>query len=139
MLIKVVNTKKIENALLVANILTEVLKAEGKVDQDKEHFWCIGLNAANRIKYLELVSLGLIDQALIHPREVFRYAIMQGTSKLVIAHNHTAGTTDPSSEDNNVTKTLAKAGGILGITLLDHIIITSDGKYYSYKDSGELS
>jgi len=127
--------KKIENPKDIAEILHAILKREGKIDQDKEHFWTIGLDARNCIKYIELVSLGTLTSNLVHPRETFRLAIMKGVANLVISHNHPSGNVEPSDADLEITERLKKAGQILGIEIVDHIIIGKAGgkKYFSFK------
>ena len=73
----------------------------------------------------------------VHPREVFKQAIVANAAKIIVAHNHPSGDSAPSREDRNVTKMLKDAGEIMGIELVDHIII-GDGNYYSFSDSGTL-
>ena len=132
--------KKIAKAEDIARILIAMLKTESEIDQDKEHFWSIGLNKRNVVKYIELVSLGTLDAAIVHPREVFRLAVTKGVSSMIIAHNHPSGDTDPSENDLKVTRRLKKAGEILGIQVLDHVIIGSSfgNSYYSFQEEGKL-
>jgi len=118
----------------VAEIMKAVLSSESQIDQDKEHSWTLGLTTKNRIKYIELVTLGLLNRNLVHPREVFRLAIMEGVRSIIFVHNHPSGDIDPSTEDVETTKKLKEAGKIIGISLLDHVIIGGDG-YYSFKES----
>ena len=131
--IKIADKISITNPEKVANILQKILKAEGRIDQDKEHFWVVGLNPRNVIKYLELVSLGTLDTNLVHPREVFRLAIVKAVAQIIIAHNHPSGNSQPSPEDVAITKQLVKAGKILGIEVIDHIIIAGK-EFASFKD-----
>ena len=81
------------------------------------------LNAKNQVLDRILVSLGLVDASLVHPREVFRGAIVAGASALVLVHNHPSGDPTPSAEDVRVTRQLVEAGEILDIKVLDHVII----------------
>ena len=106
-----------------ANILKKVLAAEQPIDQDKEHFWIFGLNSRNLVQYLELVSLGTLNASLVHPREVFRLAVMKGIAQTIMAHNHPSGDPEPSRDDLLITKRLVEAGKILGIEVIDHIVI----------------
>jgi len=128
--------KKIESPRETAEILYSILRKEGEIDKDKEHFWVIGLNARNYIEYIELVSLGILDANLVHPRETFRMAVMKGVASLILGHNHPSGKAEPSNADIEITKRLIKAGKILGIEVLDHIVIerTKSKKYYSFKE-----
>jgi len=126
---------KIHTPEEVAEIFRSILKSENEVDQQKEHFWVVGLNTKNRILYLELVSLGCLDSSIVHPREVFRSAIFKGVANLIFCHNHPSGEADPSEPDITVTQTLKKGGELLGIKILDHIII-GENSLYSFKSEG---
>jgi len=123
----------------IANILTGVLKSEDPIDQDKEHFWGIGLTTGHQIKYLELVSVGILTESVVHPRETFRLAIHEGIDSLIVAHNHPSGDMIPSPQDKAITKRLVKAGSIIGIELLDHVIVSKDGNFFSFKQEGILN
>jgi DNA repair protein RadC len=136
MTLYVAEKKKIKKAEDVVKILRAVLKAESKVDQDKEHLWVIGLNTVNIIKYIELVTLGILDTTIFHPREIFRFAIMQGCSRIIVAHNHPSGATNPSTEDLKMIKQIKDAGDILLIKVIDSIIIGDD--YWSAASEGQL-
>lgn len=115
--------QKISGPEAVANILQAMLDNEHEIDQQKEHFWVIGLNGANVIQYVDLVSLGLLNRTLVHPREVFRMAIAKGVNSIIVAHNHPSGSLEPSNDDLAVTKQLKAAGQVVGIEVLDHIIL----------------
>jgi len=132
MLIKT-NQTKIHNAGDIAKIMYSVLEAESKIDKEKEHFWVIGLNTNNIIKYIDLVSLGTLNENLVHPRETFRLAVMKGINCIIVCHNHPSGNNNPSDLDIEITKRLKDSGDILGIKLLDHIIIGENG-YYSFSE-----
>jgi DNA repair protein RadC len=103
----------------------------------QEYFVCITLNGGNRIISKRIVTIGLLDQALVHPREVFADAIKERAAKIIVAHNHPAGDTSPSKEDIKVTENLAKASSILGLEFLDHVIVTQNG-YFSFREEGFL-
>ena len=117
----------------VADILRSILKAEAPEDQDKEHLWVIGLRVNKRIAYVELVSLGILDSCLVHPREVFRLAIMKAVDSIIIGHNHPSGDAKPSDEDWNIYYRMERAGSILGIEVLDSVIIANRGGFVSLK------
>ena len=123
---------KITNPVEIAGILTKVLNAEDENDQQKEHCWVIGLRTSKVIEFLELVSLGSLTAGIVHPREVFRMAILKSVDKIVIGHNHPSGALTPSKNDLDITERLVKAGQILSIELLDHIIISLKGEFYSF-------
>lgn len=101
----------------------------------KEEFRALILNNKNVLLKKTLVSVGTINEAIIHPREVFVDAIKEGGSGIIAVHNHPSGSSKPSREDIETTKRMVEAGKILGIPLIDHIIITSTS-YESLRDSG---
>jgi len=92
----------------------------------KEHLRGLFLNSHNRIIRDEVISIGTVNSSIIHPREVFRTAIECNAAALVLAHNHPSGEAVPSDEDIQVTEQLIQAGKILGISVLDHVIITKN-------------
>jgi DNA repair protein RadC len=83
---------------------------------------------------VELVSLGGLSSAIVHPRETFRRAVIQGSASIIVGHNHPSGEPDPSDEDTKVTKLLFEAGNVLGIRLLDHIVF-ADKKFFSFRSN----
>lgn len=91
---------------------------------ETEVFWVVMLDSRNRAKAPPLeVTRGLLDASLVHPREVFRDAIRSATAAVIVAHNHPSGDTTPSPEDLRITRQLVKAGGVVDIPVLDHIIV----------------
>jgi len=84
------------------------------------------------------VSIGSLDASIVHPREVYKVAILANSSSIIVCHNHPSGDPTPSREDINVTKMLKEAGELLGIPVLDHIIVGSEGAYYSLKERGDM-
>jgi DNA repair protein RadC len=89
----------------------------------QETFHVLTLDAKNRLKNRHMVSLGVVDAALVHPREVFRAAIQDSSSAIVLAHSHPSGDTMPSAEDLRITRQLIEAGKIVDIKVLDHVVI----------------
>ena len=118
----------------MAKILQDVLKVESKTDRMKEHFWGIYLNSRLNIITIELISLGTLDASIVHPREVFLPAIRSSAASVIIAHNHPSDHSDPSEGDLIITERIRKAGDILGIEIVDHIIITKKN-FYSFKEN----
>ncbi len=106
-------------------------------DRKQEHFLCASINGANEILNIRVVSIGLIDRAPVHPREVFADALSDRASAIIVAHNHPAGGLEPSASDVEVTGQLKAAGSVVGIALLDHIIFNRNG-YYSFLEAGRL-
>ena len=96
------------------------------------------LNTKNRIIDHEVVSIGTINSSIVHPREVFRNAIINKAYSVILCHNHPSGDVYPSSEDMNLTRRLKDTGDILGIRVLYHVIITglNQNKMYSFKEEG---
>lgn len=92
----------------------------------KEHLRGLYLNSHNRIIHDEVISIGTINTNIVHPREVFRPAIEYSAAAVVLAHNHPSGNPSPSTEDVEITEQLIRAGKIIGINVLDHVIITKD-------------
>ncbi|WP_340010970.1 DNA repair protein RadC [Paenibacillus sp. FSL H7-0690] len=103
----------------------------------KEYFTCLFLNTKNRVISKEIISIGSLNAAIVHPREVFRTAIKRCSASLICAHNHPSGDPEPSIEDVNLTKRLIAAGEIIGIEVLDHIIIGGN-RFYSLKEHDHL-
>ena len=98
----------------------------------KEHFLVLCLDTRNRLINRKLVSIGSLDTSIVHPREVFKEAVSSCAASVIFAHNHPSGDPEPSKEDVELTKRLAKAGEIIGIDVLDHIIVC-DKSYLSLK------
>ena len=105
-------------------------------DRKQEYFLCASLNGAHEIMDIRVVTMGILNRTLVHPREVFANPIEKRAASIIIAHNHPSGNTDPSPEDKEITFRLKSAGETLGIPILDHIIFSSRG-YYSFKE-GDL-
>jgi DNA repair protein RadC len=102
---------------------------------DREQFVVACLDAKHAINGVNVVSLGSLTLAIVHPREVFKPAILLNAGALICAHNHPSGDPTPSPEDRVLTKRLREAGELLGISLLDHIIL-GENRLYSFADQG---
>lgn len=108
---------------------------------DREHFVVIMVNSKNRIIGVNTAHIGSLSSAIVHPREVFKPAIIANSAGIIVGHNHPSGNPTPSREDLNVTARLVEAGKILGIEVIDHIIIGDfDGSfaYVSLKEKGVI-
>lgn len=103
----------------------------------KEHFIVLYLDSRNQLIQKETVSIGTLNGSLVHPREVFEPAIKLLAAQVVLAHNHPSGDDSPSDADLSITNRLAEAGTLLGISVLDHIIVTALS-FYSFKEHGKL-
>jgi DNA repair protein RadC len=106
-------------------------------DRRQEHFLCISLNGANEVIAIRTVSVGLVNRALVHPREVFADPITDRAAAVIVAHNHPSGNLTPSQDDLTITRQLKDAGQTLGIKLLDHLIFNHSG-YYSLLEKGQF-
>ena len=104
-------------------------------NSDREKFICVHFSINNKIISYEVVSMGSLTSSIVHPREVFKAAILANAASVLFMHNHPSGNTEPSIDDIEITNRLCKAGSILGINVLDHLIITTDG-YLSFKQKG---
>jgi DNA repair protein RadC len=99
----------------------------------QEYFYCLYLDNKNKLIEKRLLFIGTINQSLVHPREVFKYAYINSASSIVIVHNHPSGDITPSKEDINITNVLKELGSINKIPILDHIII-GHNNYYSFNE-----
>lgn len=116
----------------INNAQQAVAVAKGLItDRYKEHFIALYLNPRNQLNKTEVVSIGSLTACLVHPREVFRPAIISRSASLIVLHNHPSGTVEPSEADIQLTSRLKSAGEILGFELSDHIIFDSGHKYKS--------
>nr|VFJ58381.1 MAG: DNA repair protein RadC [Candidatus Kentron sp. DK] len=116
---------KVMNGEDLFAIMRKILPREEKIDRDKEHFRIVGLDADNRILFIELVALGGVTSASVNPMEVFRVAVLKNAVSAILVHNHTADTVIPSEADKDVTDRLIQVGRILNIPVFDHLIITT--------------
>ncbi len=104
-------------------------------DQRKEYFLCLYLNARNQVIHKEVISIGSLSASIVHPREVFQVAVHHSAAGIILAHNHPSGDVSPSKDDIELSGRLVKAGEIMGIEVLDHIII-STVEFLSLKERG---
>lgn len=104
-------------------------------DLDREHFVLMGLNTKNEPVMLETVHIGSLNASIVHPREVFKSAILSNAACIMVCHNHPSDDCEPSGEDVSVMERLAQAGDLIEIPLLDHLIIGTEG-YVSLKERG---
>jgi len=105
------------------------------MNETKEMFITLHLDGKNRIMAMDLVSIGSLNQSIVHPREVFKTACLSNAAALILVHQHPSGDTTPSSEDITITRRIREAGEIMGIRVMDHIIV-GDGEYLSFVERG---
>jgi DNA repair protein RadC len=106
-------------------------------EQRREYFLCLYLNARNQVIHREVISIGSLSASIVHPREVFQVAIAHSAAGIVLSHNHPSGDVSPSRDDIELTRRLVRAGQIMGIDILDHIVIATDDML-SLKECGLL-
>lgn len=103
---------------------------------DREHFVVLLVDTQHHVVAIHTVAIGTLDTSVVHPREVFKAAILASAAAVVLAHNHPSGDPAPSPEDRQVTRDLAAAGEIVGIPVIDHVIVGDRGQYVSFVESG---
>lgn len=105
---------------------------------DREHFVGLYLDSANKLIGIHTISIGILNSSLVHPREVFKLALMMNAASIIVAHNHPSGNAEPSGEDIKLTRQLAEAGKIMGIPIHDHLIVTDHNGFTSFAERGLL-
>jgi len=123
--------EKITNAADVFELLKDEMRAEA---QEVMKVMC--LNTRNEVIGITEVSRGTVSSSLIHPREIFRTAILSNATSIIMVHNHPSGDPKPSDDDISITRKLTKASEIIMIEILDHVIIGE--KYYSFKEEDDM-
>jgi len=104
-------------------------------DRRQERFLCLSLNGAHEVLAVRIVTIGLVNRTIIHPREVFADPIIDRASAIAVGHNHPSGNLQPSEEDSEITRRLKATADILGLSFLDHLIF-SDKFYFSFRQEG---
>lgn len=120
---------------IVCSDLAFSLFSDWAASCDREQFLLLCLDSANHIIATNTVSTGSLSASLVHPREVFKAAILGNAASILLVHNHPSGSSKPSSEDGRITARLRDAGELLGIPVLDHVIIGEED-FYSFADNG---
>ena len=126
MLIQLIKTIPVKSKMDILKTVKWILKREAPELIMKEHAWGIGLDNKGDILYVDLISLGTLNYNLVHPREVYRPAVLLNCGKIIFLHNHPSGCPDPSDEDKALTKRLKKAGMILEIELVGSMVFNGE-------------
>jgi DNA repair protein RadC len=135
---QIVSERKLKSKVRI-KASEEVFKLVKRYAKEKrELFILLTLNGANIVVSVFIVSIGIVNRTIIHPREIFSRAITDNAAAIIVCHNHPSGNVMPSEEDIDITKRICKAGEIIGIPLLDHIIF-SNRNYTSLKQEGFIS
>jgi DNA repair protein RadC len=106
-------------------------------DRRQERFICLSLNGAHEVLATRIVTIGLVNRTIVHPREVYADPLMDRAAAVVVAHNHPSGQLAPSKEDDEITVQLKAAAEILGLRFLDHLIFSQDS-YFSYRQNRKI-
>ncbi len=107
-------------------------------EADREHFVALLLDTKHQIIGINTVTVGVLDASLIHPREIFKPAILANAAAIILAHNHPSGDPTPSPEDRAVTRQTVEAGRLIGIAVLDHVIVGDKPRYFSFLEAGAM-
>ena len=127
------STKSVVNAINGPGDVAAI--CEYLQSKDREQLDILCLSTQSKVIAIHTVSIGSLNSSIVHPREVFKAAILANSASIILVHNHPSGDPTPSDEDIKLTKRLCEAGKILGITVLDHVII-GDGRFESLTESG---
>ena len=127
-----VDNKKVSSPKDVYKLMKDYLKGA-----DREYLVLLSLDMKNNINSINTVSIGSLNSSIVHPREIFKTAILSNAASIILIHNHPSGDTTPSKEDINITYRIKESGKILGIELLDHVIL-GDNSYSSLKEKSIL-
>lgn len=126
-----------EKSLVIAGydqiyeIMRRILMYEDEAGRTREHFWSIGFQTLDHIKYIELVALGTMNKVHVSPRELFQLAVTLNCPRVLVIHNHPSGSLKFSAADTRLTRRLIDAGDLLDIDVMDHLLITTDDGYKS--------
>ena len=126
------DVRKVSSPDDVARLVKDFLE-----DADREMMVLLCLDRKGQPTHLQIIAIGTLHSTLVHPREVFKAAILSNSASIILAHNHPSGDPCPSQDDIDITKCIKEAGNLLGIELLDHIIIGCNS-HYSLRSSGQL-
>jgi DNA repair protein RadC len=129
--------QKINNAPVLVSVMQEILKRNQIRENQREHFWIVGLDQGNNLNFIELVALGNHERIKMTSTDVLRVAIIKGAPKLILVHNHPSHSLNPSIADKHTTLFLIRIAEMIGIEVIDHIIISSDD-YFSFAEDGLL-
>ncbi len=118
---------------LVAKMAERILK-----NSDREHLLVVSLDTKSKPVAVEIVSIGTINSTIAVPREIYKHSITSNAASIVLVHNHPSGDPTPSESDVLLTKRMKRAGEILGIELLDHVILGDEGCFVSLQEEGVI-
>jgi len=126
---------RIENPACIPRLMCDVFDLSNRTE---EHVYMLAINSANKLIGVFEISHGGTMYSYCNPREIYSRALLAGAVSIILVHNHPSGDVNPSKSDREATKTIAEAGNLIGIKLMDHIIVGADGKYCSLAEYGEI-
>lgn len=126
---------KILNSTDLYKIMQQILLRQNKIRRSQEYFWAVGLNNNNTVLFVELISIGASNRVYVSPPDVFRMGIYKLAVKMILVHNHPSGSIKVSDTDKNFTDKILKAGKIIEIDIVDHLVIT-EKEFFSFADAG---
>jgi DNA repair protein RadC len=116
-------------------IMRKILMRESKIERELEHFWVVSLSVINRIRVVELVSLGTLNECILTPMQVFRIPLIKGALSVILVHNHSCEDLEPSEEDLDTTDRMIQVGIHQNIQVIDHLII-NETDFTSFEERG---
>lgn len=131
-----IDTTSIDSPKTAAAIADKIFSLS---EEAVEVFGILTLNSKNRVVGAHIISIGTLDTSIVHPREVFKPAILNNAAQIIIFHNHPSGDPTPSKQDIIVTQKLVEAGKLLGIKILDHLVIGENDQYCAFSEKGLLN
>ena len=134
---QIVSERRLKRSVKITNPEEVYKLVKRYAGAKQEHFILLTLNGSHAVISISIISIGLVNKTIVHPREVFCRAIKDRASAIIVCHNHPSGSVIPSPEDKQITKDISKAGEIIGIPLIDHIIFAKSG-YISLKAQGDF-
>jgi len=123
---------------LTPKCAAEIIRAFIGPGEPREHFITLLLDSRHRALALDRITIGTLNTTLVHPREVFRAAIVAGAQAIIVAHNHPSGDVQPSTEDYTITRRLIEVGKLVGIEVLDSLVV-SDDAHHSMQEGGDVA
>lgn len=117
------------------NAAADYLQAATPIDDPREHFVALALSTRHHVIGHQIIGIGTIDACLVHPRDVFRFAVLASASAIIVAHTHPSGDPTPSADDVTLTRRLVQAGELMGIGVVDHLIMAPGAGVHSLRES----
>ena len=134
---QIVSERKLRRKVTILSPDEVYLLVKRYAGSKQEQFILLTLNGAHDVISVSIISVGLVNKAIVHPREVFYKAIKDMATAIIVCHNHPSGMVIPSCEDKQITEKIYKAGELIGIPLLDHIVFSKTG-FTSMKEQGDF-